>query len=135
MLSAVVILFLAGLSVCDIREKSLPLWLLLAGGVVLGGMSLLKNGPAAVLAGGIPGMILLLLAVAWPQSLGTGDGLTVLAVGLAWGFGTCCQWLLLGFLIAAVVSLWKMVVRKENGKEQMALIPFLFLAAIGESLL
>ncbi|MCD7738996.1 MAG: hypothetical protein LUH58_08185 [Lachnospiraceae bacterium] len=135
MLSVAVILLLAALSVHDIREKSLPLWLLLAGVFLLGGMSLLQNEPETVLAGCIPGMVLLLLAVALPQSLGAGDGLTVLAVGMAWGFGDCCQWLLLGFLLAAGVSLWKMAVRKENGKEQIALVPFLFLAAIGECLL
>ncbi|MCD7806403.1 MAG: hypothetical protein LUH19_03570 [Lachnospiraceae bacterium] len=135
MLSMAVILFLGILSVYDIREKKLPLWLLLAGGTLLGGVSLLEKEPAAVLAGCVPGAVLLLTAAALPQSLGTGDGLITLAVGAAWGVTTCCRWLFLGFAFAAVVSLWKLLVRKEKGKEQIALVPFLFLAAIGECII
>ncbi|MCD8325553.1 MAG: hypothetical protein LUC90_02380 [Lachnospiraceae bacterium] len=135
MLSLTVILFLACLSVYDIREKSPPLWLLLVGGAVLGGLSLLENEPVEVLTGCLPGMVLLLVAFALPKSLGTGDGMTILAVGAAWGLGDCCQWLLLGFVFAALAGLWKRFVRKESGKEQIALIPFLLLAAIGECLI
>ncbi len=135
MLTAAVMIFLLILSICDLREKSLPVWLLLAGAVVIGSFSLWENGLAETALGCIPGIALLFISLALPHCLGTGDGLVVMTVGAAWGLYACCRWLLLGFTLAAAVGLWKMLIRKRSGKEQIALLPFLLLAAIGECLI
>ncbi len=135
MLTAAVIFFLLILSAYDMRDRSLPVWVLLAGAALIIPVSFWRNEPAAVIAGCIPGVMLLFISLALPHCLGAGDGLTVLVVGAAWGFGSCCRWLLCGFLLAAAVSLWKLLVRKESGKEQIALLPFLFAAAIGVCLI
>ncbi len=134
-LTAIVIIYLLILSVYDLREKCLPVRLLLAGAAVIVPISLFQNGAAAAAAGCLPGVLLLMISLALPQCLGAGDGLVVMTTGAAWGLGACCSWLLLGFVLAAAFGLWKIVIRKESGKEQIALLPFLLLAAIGECLL
>ncbi len=134
-LTVFVIVYLLIFSVYDLREKSLPVWLLLTGAAVIVSLSLIQNAAVSAAMGCIPGALLLVISLALPQSLGRGDGLVVMTAGAAWGFSICCRWLLLGFVLAAVFGLWKIVVRRESGKEQIALLPFLLLAAIGECLL
>ncbi|MCD8380583.1 MAG: prepilin peptidase [Lachnospiraceae bacterium] len=135
MLTAAVMIFLLILSVYDLREKALPVRILLIGAALIVPVSLWENEPAQVIAGCVPGVLLLAVSLALPHCLGAGDGLVVMTVGAAWGLFACLSWLFMGFLLAAVVSLWKMLVQKESGKEQIALLPFLFIAAIGEFLL
>lgn len=105
------------------------------GAVLIVPLSLWMKGPAQVIAGCAPGVFLLAVSLALPHCLGAGDGLVVMTVGVAWGLSACLGWILMGFLLAAAVSLWKMLIRKESGTEQLALLPFLLIAAIGECLL
>lgn len=135
MVKLVIVLFLGVLSVYDLRARSVPTVLLWLGAVLLGGLGLWEHGAWAVLAGCVPGMALFVLSLVRPQSLGTGDGVTVMIVGGAMGLADCFVWLLWGFGLAGIAGIWRILIRKNRLQEQMALMPFLFLAAAGEVLL
>lgn len=130
-----IIVFLGVLSVYDLRTKSVPAALLWLGAVFLGGLGLWEHGVWAVLAGCVPGAALLVLSILRPRSLGMGDGLTVMIVGGAMGLADCFVWLLYGFGLAGLAGIWRLLIRKHRLQEQMALLPFLFLAAVWEVLL
>lgn len=135
MLKIIIILFLGILSLYDLRSKSVPSVLLWLGALVIGGFGLYQHGIGSVLAGCVPGSALLVISVVRPGSLGMGDGLTAMIVGGAMGLADCFVWLLYGFGLAGIVGIWRLLIRKDTLQEQMALMPFLFLAAIGEALL
>lgn len=135
MLKIIIIIFLGILSIYDLRAKSVPTALLGLGALVIGGLGLWEHGAWSVLAGCMPGAALLVIAILRPQSLGAGDGLTVMIAGGAMGLADCFVWLLYGFGLAGAAGIWKLLMKKKRPQEQMALLPFLFLAAAGEALL
>lgn len=135
MLTLLSIIFLGVLSICDLRTRSVPLALLGLGALILGGLGLWEHGLWTVLAGCVPGAALLVIALLRPQSLGTGDGLTVMIAGGAMGLAEGVVWILCGFGLAGIAGIWRLLIKKDNPREQMPLLPFLFLAAVWRALL
>lgn len=84
--------YLGWLSLCDIRKRAIPLWMLSAGGlpVLLG---LLRNGwNVSVITALLPGVLILLLSVL-TDTVGKADGIILMLLGSACTDGRI--WLLL----------------------------------------
>lgn len=83
-----------------------------------------------LLAGGVPGLLLLCIGKASGGSLGLGDGLTVLVAGLYMGIWKALEWVTLAVLLAAVWAVVAMVCKKKGRKESFPFVPFLLAAYV-----
>lgn len=87
---------------------------------------ILRDCPAAgILAGMIPGGICLVFSRASREAFGYGDGMLVLAIGISLGIEPCVQLLVWAFLFSGIRALGMLVLRKMNGKKELAFVPFL----------
>lgn len=122
----VCLLFLGGLSVGDIREKKIPIWtvFLFALSAILFqviGKEFSWNETGKCL---LPGSILLMLAFLTRESIGYGDGATVLVLGLWTDIWFTLTVVYIGILLSGI---WGVICILRKKKEPMPFIPFLLL--------
>lgn len=114
------------LSCVDLRERKIPLipTLILGVGFL---MYRLWNGVplAEVAAGVIPGGILLLVSLVTEESIGYGDGLVLLILGVLCGVMEAVAVLGMALLLAAVLSIVLLVLRRVGRKTKLPFLPCL----------
>lgn len=77
-----------------------------------------------ILCGSIVGLVLLLLGVLTRESIGYGDGISVLVIGIALGLKGSFLICSLAFLLSAVTALF-LIIRKASRKATLPFLPFL----------
>ena len=120
--------YLGWLSLCDIRKKAIPLWMLAVGGlpVLLG---LLRNEwKSGIITALLPGLLLFLLSLL-TNTIGKADGIVLMLLGSAYTDGRI--WLLL-CLSLIYIFLYSMIlyISKKDLKRRIPYIPFLLIAYI-----
>ncbi len=122
-----VLVFLIYLSVCDLKSRTVPVKpmglfaaLICALHVFLRDMTL-----PGMLAGMIPGAGMLLLALLFHASIGTGDGMTCAVCGSAIGFDAEFSALTAALLLCAAYSVLQLVRRKVTRSSSLPFLPFL----------
>ncbi|MCI9197883.1 MAG: hypothetical protein HFH55_08280 [Lachnospiraceae bacterium] len=126
------VLSFLGINSClDLRRRRISL-ILTAFYAALGIFYLALDGQRLplLLAGGVPGLLLLCVGKVSGGSLGLGDGLTVLVAGLYMGIWKALEWVTLAVLLAAVWAVVVMVCKKKGGKESFPFVPFLLAAYV-----
>lgn len=127
-------LFLTAAAICDIRSKSLPVILLVAGGIMTaayevslaaGGMLDLYNLMLAML----PGILMLIVSYASCGSMGTGDGLTALIAGPMLGAGAAFVVMCIAFLLSGAVAVTLLTVRRAGRSTRIPFVPMIAAAA------
>ena len=131
MIRAMVFLWLAGLSLFDIRYKRVPLWLVLAGGVLVAGAGVYGcvSGEycfTECLAGMVPGAVLLLLA-AGTRKAGWADGVVLIILGIILGFWKCIMVAMLSLVLISVLSALLLIFRRAGKGTLIPYVPFLTL--------
>lgn len=122
--------YILGLSIVDIKQKKLPLWILASGCIVSGIYSVIYLGLLSTTTGAIPGIALLIISFLLPQSVGKGDGLLAVIYGFLYGWIRTCVWLMLGFWCAAVFGLFCRFFSREKNLT-IPFVPFLLLVHVG----
>ncbi len=124
---------LAAFAAWDLEKKRLPrCWLLLYAVCGLPAAFLRCGmGPPVWLADMVPGLFVLFLGRLTAQSIGYGDGWTVLACGLWAGGAAAAGTLFLGLVLAGLFGAGLLLMRRGSGKTKLPFIPFL---AAGEAL-
>ena len=114
----IISVFMAVCTITDIRKKEIPVAV-----VALSGLALLfyvifggKKQWMDILYSLMPGMLLLMLSYCTRESIGYGDGLVVLVIGICMGMGIC---------IAAICAAALLALRKAGGKSRIPFVPFL----------
>ena len=122
----IVIGLLLVLSIFDVRMKKVPVWLIgLAAGVALI-FRMVESVPVLqLLAGLLPGIFVLLLAVCTKESIGTGDGLVLCALGLFCGLKETVAVLGMALFFAAVVAVVLLVLKRAGRKTELPFLPCL----------
>ena len=131
--SAVLIVFLFTSGIFDIKKKSIPLPLIVGGGIVLLFLSLLDhnmNWMVSIL-GAVLGAVLLLLSKILRGAIGVGDGLVVLLVGFVMGIYGGCVVLFYSLFLASLFSIVMLCLKKLKKKDSIPFIPFLFISYLG----
>ena len=77
----------------------------------------------------IPGGILLAISFFFREAVGKGDSYTLSACGAVLGFSKVCELLLIALFFSAAWSVLLMV-RKRDGRQSFAFMPFLLAAQI-----
>lgn len=133
--SILVFAYLVALSIYDLREKKVPLVLLVVGGVatILGGI---YDGVMGVidwtqlLFGVLPGVFLLI--VAWTtKKAGYADGIVLLLLGAMEGYRRGIVLLCASLFLLCCVVILLLFLRKVKRNTQMPYIPFLAGAYLG----
>jgi leader peptidase (prepilin peptidase)/N-methyltransferase len=126
----ITILYLGIASVWDLTERKIPLSVLLCGGgaeIALAVAAGVESGgwsPARILAGMIPGALLLALARIGDQA-GSADGLILCAVGAVESYVFALWMLMCACLIMGGISLMGMVFRRVKKEDRLPFVPFL----------
>jgi prepilin signal peptidase PulO-like enzyme (type II secretory pathway) len=131
--------YLTTLSIWDIRTKTVPLPLLLAGGIPAlwqmaeGVRSTGMNALVAALLGTLPGVLLLFLA--WSTGkVGYGDGILMAELGTTLSVTGALAVLCLASLCSALFCIGGLAVKRLTKKSTIPFLPFLA-AGYGLSLL
>ena len=127
--------YLASLSVEDIRKKSLPIPGI-AAGLLFMPFFVIAEGTSDItvmdnLKGMIPGVLLLFISFVSRGQIGTGDGAMVLITGFAIGIGGIVIVLTGALLLISVFSVLMLVLGKLNRKSTLPFIPFVFAGYMG----
>lgn len=141
MSNLIVLLWMVGMSVLDIRSKRVPIWLMVGGGMLALAVAFAENfvllannqawwNYAGELAGGmIPGICLLLLGFT-TKTVGSGDGVVMILLGALLGWKKCLLVLCVGLFLAALSSLILLALKKVKRNTFLPFIPFLCLGWI-----
>ncbi len=127
-IASMVLLFAA--SAEDIREKRVSIYYLLAGvslsvmyavyGMVWQDVDILY-----IIAGFIPGIVMVLLSLVAAGGIGIGDGLMIFSLGPLLGAEKMCIAVMVAFLLSAAACCILLVFRKITLKGNLAFLPFL----------
>lgn len=83
-----------------------------------------------LLAGVVPGLLLLCIGKVSGGAMGQGDGLVVMVSGLYMGLWKTLEWITLALLLAAVWAGFLLVFKKKGGKASFPFVPFLMAAYV-----
>lgn len=121
------LIYLGCLSVLDIRNRRLPVWMLLAGGILAAVFQILWKGMPGVLvaAGGAVGIVFLAVSKVTEESFGYGDSILIGVLGIYLGFWNLLGLLVLTFILASGTAMAVLVKRKFRQKTLLPFVPFL----------
>lgn len=131
--SFAVMAMLALCSVEDIRHRRVNSILILLMGMVGVCFHILWQQQTlySMMAGLLPGIVLLGISFLSGQAVGIGDGLVVMVMGIFLGGSRNLQILFLALLISAVVSLVLFLTKRKSRKDSIPFIPCLLIAYLG----
>ena len=115
----------------DIRNKSIPIYWMVAGGVLLIGGGVYtgvwkgEDMVLRLLAGLLPGLFLLLLSFTSNGAVGSADGFAMLLLGGVFGVWTGISILFTGLCMFCVVSVILLWMKRINKKTKLPFLPFL----------
>ena len=117
-------------SVIDIREKSLPVWLPVVGGVAGGAVSIATGSlePLQSVAGIGLGLALLFFSLLSKGGIGPGDAMVFAAAGAAIGIWRVLFLMWISFMAAGLAGLVILVILKKGRHYEIPFVPFLALA-------
>lgn len=129
------------LSVYDVREKRVPVWMLVMGVLAVGSHGIYRifaeqDFWLQMLLGMIPGIFL--LVIAWfSQRAGYADGIVLLLVGMLQGYRECFAILCISLLLISFLSMALLLLRRVNRNTKIPYVPFmaaafLIVRAMGE---
>lgn len=134
------LIWLTALSACDIRKKSVPIWLLWVGGALAGAVLLYQGGKGelqllSVFRSVLPGAAFLLWATGTGKA-GCADGLILIVMGLAEGAWSSLIICMGGLILASLFSGILLLAKRAGRNTKIPFVPFLeagwMLAACGE---
>ena len=114
-------------SIFDIKYKSLPGWFLTIGGMLAVGLAvLLKPISLWQMAGGLLlGLLLLGISFMTRGALGRGDGIFLAIIGLNLGFSTVFSIFTGALLLAAILAILLVIIKRANKNTAFPFLPFL----------
>lgn len=130
----VMFLWLAGLSLYDIRFRRVPVWLVLTGGMMIAGLGICGcisggGGFLDCLWGMAPGAVLLLLAIG-TRKAGWVDGIVLMLVGGILRLRQCILAAMTSLILISILSALLLVFRKAGRGTKIPYLPFLTVGVI-----
>lgn len=117
----------------DFKNKEIPLWLSLLGGII-GVIFCVTEGRDIneILFACMLGLGALLFSKMTKEVIGYGDGILLVVMGLYLSLENLMSVVMLAFGIAGIVALVLLVVFRKNGHYEIPFVPFLSLAYVLE---
>lgn len=118
---------LAGFSVYDLKWKKVVVWAVLLSGVFVLVYRIVSGaGISELLAGLVPGLVLLLVSRCTRESIGIGDGLVLCVLGLFCGLRQVLAVLGMALVLSAALAMVLLVLKKAGRKTELPFLPCLF---------
>ena len=119
--------YLLVLGIRDITKRSVPVWWLVIGGVVMAGMGICRcvMGQTELLdmmTGTLPGVILCLIARVTGK-VGYGDGVLLMEFGICYGYRQVMLLFCMSLILMAILSIFLLVMRKVKKDTRMPFSP------------
>lgn len=129
----VLCLMLGGCSVFDIKQKQIPVSIIVMGGIAAVICSCMNGGytPFDTLLGIGLGLLLYGISKMTRESIGMGDVLIFFVLGAALGGMQALFVLFYSVFFAAIYSLGLVVLRRVSKKQTIPFLPFIFMAYLG----
>lgn len=125
LMEEIVFLILLLLSVCDICVKKIPVPAVVFAAIAAFAYHIVAGSlSAALLTGLIPGVAVLVLAFFTKESIGTGDGLTICAFGMLYGFTETVAVFGMALFLSAAAAMVLLVLHRAGRKTELPFIPF-----------
>ncbi|SEG35163.1 leader peptidase (prepilin peptidase) / N-methyltransferase [Butyrivibrio sp. Su6] len=115
----------------DIRKKEISIWI-----VICMALLSLSDGAIALFNGKrtiddlivciVPGVIMMLLALLSRQSIGYGDGLIILAIGMTFGISKLAVGIAIALFTSGIMSIFLIAIRKAKRNDTFPFVPFIF---------
>lgn len=131
----VAFVFLLAASVSDLKTKKIPLWIpaaLFCAAAAANPLFQFRRTGRELLAGAVPGAILLLLSPATGRKVGEGDGICLLACGAMTGFAQAVIIAETALAMAGAAGAAAVLTGRRKADDRIAFVPFL---AAGTALL
>lgn len=121
--------WLLGLSLSDIRDRRVPVWMIMTGGLPVVGITVFKcvwgeNNAMAFFTGMIPGMVFLMLAIGTKKA-GWADGIILMLLGCVLGFRRCVLLTLISLILISILSALLLILKKADKGTTIPYVPFL----------
>ena len=122
------VIFLGIISVVDAATKKIPVLMLIFMGItgiyhVVSQEMSLETLAISI----IPGIVILIAAVLSRQQIGYGDAIVIILMGLFVSADIICSSLVMALMLAGVVSVVMVAIKKADRKKQIAFTPFLLI--------
>ena len=114
----------------DIKHRSVPLYLMIAGAVTGSALSVAGGSFPEFLLGLIPGAVCWACAFLSKEAIGFGDAGMITVTGLFLGLSGNAVLVTGALLIACLAAIICMVIKKKKRKDELPFIPFMLCAYI-----
>ena len=130
-----ILLILIISSIEDIRKKEIPLWEIVACGIISGVCLIMEltGGeiePGMIALSLVPGGVTLLLALATRQGVGFGDGLIILSMGPTLGAWGIIAAVMIALFTSGLFSGILLIFRRAGKKTRIPFVPFLTIGTL-----
>jgi len=114
-------------TIADIKRKEVSVWLFVLLGIttIIGCILCGEQRGYMIVAGVVPGILLVILAKITEQSIGYGDGIILAEIGLITGVGKCMLILAAALAMAGIFSLAIVVIKKVDKRHKIPFVPFM----------
>jgi len=118
---------LGGFGIYDLLYKKVPIWAVIIFGVSVWGYRVYAGaGIGELLAGLVPGAVLLLTAFCTKESIGYGDGMVLCVLGIFLGLRYSLAVFGMALVFAALSAAVLLVLKKAGRKTELPFLPCLF---------
>ena len=118
-------------SVCDIRNKEIPMWISLSfGGISTIYSWMCQREWSSFCISFLTGVVCLIIAYCTRQAIGFGDGILLCSLATLYSLKKIMEIIVVAISIAGVIGLILLVVFRKSGKYEMPFVPFLFIGWI-----
>ncbi len=134
--TVMVVVFLISSSVCDMRNKKIPLWVIIifAGLGVLLAIFAPAHSFGDLVAGVGGGVVLIMVSIITAGQIGMGDGLLFVVLGIFCGSSNIGL-LIYATLLCAVVAGVLFMTRQVKRNDRLPFVPFVLCVYIGQLLI
>jgi leader peptidase (prepilin peptidase)/N-methyltransferase len=133
-ISMILLLFLIAASYFDLRSRKIPYQILVAGTIVIsihtsslvvGGQMQIQECATSIL----PGVFLFLVGY-FTRKVGYADAWILCLIGLYLGITDCVMIFCGSLLLAALIAVFLLFIKRANGKTTLPYLPFLTIASL-----
>lgn len=110
----------------DIRTKTISLWLIVMGMIIVLVYTIYLRVNFLIPIGGIlVGVLVVIISIATKGKIGMGDGLILMVTGINLGFWRNLEMFLYSLCIAAIISIILLIFKKVKKKDSLPFVPFI----------